>query len=244
MKIILTSDTHYGHSSKTHRRHEKFLRKVNNEKPDLLIHAGDWASNRQHQFYRSMKMFKESLDCPIFAVRGNHDFWQLREKGKSKLSIEELVRQHEAWFRELGIHHASLGELKLGGFNFYGFDGWYRSVNPPTNDEAMLPFTNEGLTTMERLTRKAYVDLANLLDTLSGEKEKRVLVTHFPPFTENPFYRDMNGNENYLPIFEEHFGYLMCGHSHKECDWEYKSLHIYNSGADYDAPRFKVINLS
>ena len=231
------------HSSKTHRKHERFLRDIASLNPDVLVHAGDWASNRQHQFYRSMLMFRNAVSCPIFAVRGNHDFWQLRDKRSIRLSYEETLVNHLKCFKEIGIHHADFGPLEIGGYSFYGFDGWYRTPNPPTNDEMHLPYTHEGLPIMELLTRKAYRDLSALIERLKGDRRKRVCVTHFPPFSSSLIYRDLVANENHLPIIEENFGVLMCGHSHLASDWHYKGLRIINSGSDYDAPQLSCIDL-
>jgi len=76
MKILYTSDLHYGFNDKTRDILIEFFKKVKDESPDIIILAGDIISHEQRQFPKILKLIRESNpDIPILAVRGNHDFW-------------------------------------------------------------------------------------------------------------------------------------------------------------------------
>jgi predicted phosphodiesterase len=243
MKLILTSDTHYGHNHKTQTKHMRFLKKLAEESPDVLVHAGDWASHSQHQLYRTLQMFRESLKCPIVAVRGNHDFWQSTDKYHPFLPTEKVLETHQAWFEEFDIHHVSKGALKVQDWTFYGFDGWYGYHNPPTNDARWMPMMTESLTTMEWFQQKAHADLVKMLDTKEEGKEKKLCVSHFPTFTEDQRKAHYCANLNYLEVLTENFELLLFGHSHRACDWNFRGTRIVNCGSDYNKPVYKVLEL-
>jgi predicted phosphodiesterase len=242
VKIVLTSDTHYGFNEKTQHKHLRFLEKIRSEKPDVVVHAGDWASNTQNQFRRTLEMFREKLDCPIVCVRGNHDFWQTQGKDDPFLDVSSMMAKHAEWFDELNIHHVSRGPLSFDGWTFYGFDGWYGLNEPKTNDHKFLPLVTEGLPTMEWFSRKAFTDLRNLIDEDLGEG-KRICVTHFPSFTEDQRYAEFCANLNYLEVLSENFDMILCGHSHRACDFHFRRARILNSGSDYNQPAYKVIDI-
>lgn len=79
MKFAMTTDTHYGHSSSTHKIHLKFLKrlkyKMEEEEIKYLIHCGDWASSKQNELQRTWMMFRKELgsNIKILTVLGNHD---------------------------------------------------------------------------------------------------------------------------------------------------------------------------
>jgi predicted phosphodiesterase len=243
MKLLLTSDTHYGFNEKTQSKHVRFLEKIKVERPDIVIHAGDWASNTQNQFRRTLEMFREKITCPIVCVRGNHDFWQTKGKDKPFLDTLEMIEQHNLWFDELDIHHVSRGELKIEGWSIYGFDGWYGASDPKTNDHNFLPEFTEGLPTMEWFSRKAFSDLKNLVENLDDKKENRICVTHFPSYTDDQRYAHFCANLNYLETLTDYFQIILCGHSHRACDFVFRDTRIVNAGSDYNKPEYKVIEL-
>lgn len=243
MRLVLTSDTHFGHDGKTQSKHSKFLKSLAEEKPDVLVHAGDWTSSKQGQFFRTLEMFRESLDCPIVAVRGNHDFWQNQDRFHLLQETESVFEHHDIWFKRFNIHHVSYGPLILDGWTIAGFDGWYGNNSPPTNDSKFMPPYTQSMTTMEWFSRKAFRDLSDLLDSLDTVKSKKICVTHFPPFTNDQRYIHFCANPNYLEVLCERFELLLVGHSHIECDWVFRDTRIVNSGSDYNKPKYKVLEL-
>lgn len=234
MRLVLTSDTHYGISSLD------FLDDLSLERPDVVVHAGDWASNKQEQFRQSLETFRRKLSCPILCVRGNHDFWQA---GLKKLPISEIYEQHERWFADYGIHHLD-APFKLGGYVIAGFDGWYGRSSVASNDAFHLPDWVEGTPAMEWFSRKAYVDLARCVRKVSDLPEKKICVSHFPSFSEDTRYTSFCANAHYLSILKDSFDMVLYGHSHRRCDFLYEdSLRVVNCGSDYGSPRYVVLEL-
>jgi len=240
MKVLVTSDTHYGFSDKTGGRLHKLCNNMKAEQPDVVVHAGDWASHKQSQFYSAMKMFRDSFDCPIVAVRGNHDFWQHEI---IKKPIEEIENQHQAWFTELDIHHVSRGLLCLKDWVFGGFDGWYHETNPPTNDEQFMP-KNTIPSAHEYLNQKAHKDLYNLIDDLDQcGKSKIILASHFPTYSHDPKYLSFCANPKYHDILTGYCDYLVFGHSHRRENLRDGRANIINAGSDYNNPRYIMLEV-
>lgn len=242
MKVAITSDTHLGCSSSNYATHTHFLSQIAAENPDLLIHAGDWTSHAQHQFRQSLEMFREYLKCPIVAVRGNHDFWQT-PNNQPFYRTETVLETHNKWFEEFNIHHVSKGPFEIQDWTVYGFDGWYASTNPPTHDKDYLPLMTNEYVTMEWFTRKAHTDLVNMLDLKGKDKNKKICVSHFPPFTEDQRYAILCANLNYLDVLADNFEFLIFGHSHRACDWRFRDTRIVNPGSDYNRPIYKIIEI-
>ena len=249
MKLLLTSDTHYGHSAKTHQIHEKFLarlaREVNEHDVQAVIHAGDWASNRQDQFYRTMKMFRNALPgIPILAVRGNHDLWQVGKTKYARMQMHQhLMDQHQAWFKELDIHHLENGPKVIGDVIIMGFDGWYNLANPPTNDADRMVSNIEGVPAMTYLAGQVYKKLDDLLLTDVSAYRKSVMVTHHPPFTEDPYYLDYCANANYFQPIKDKFDVFCTGHSHHYWNETQDDCLILNSGSHYDKPKHIIFDV-
>ncbi len=112
MKIAVTTDTHLGASNNTIKIHEKFLKKLMAESFDILVHAGDIASHKQKQLYRSLSMFSEALgDIPMLFVLGNHDLWdqdawnQKNKRYNKRTSYEQMKANQREWFDELNVHY-------------------------------------------------------------------------------------------------------------------------------------------
>lgn len=248
MKIALTTDTHYGFlGDKTRRQHELFLKKlslaIKEEGCVALCHTGDWATHKHSQLEKTFAQFREYIDCPIFTVFGNHDFWNEKNKYKP-LPWEKLLSNQDELLKKYNITHVGKNPTVLNNVLFAGFDGWYHHPNPPTNDLKFLPQWAEGENIHSLMNKKAYNDLNNLLYKLNDfQYEKAVCLTHFPPFCENPKYIDHNANPAYLDIIAESFHVLMVGHSHQTQDFFKGNLRILNAGAEYNAPRFIIVEI-
>lgn len=253
VKCLLTSDTHYGHSGKTQRRHHNFLKEIKEKidagEVDVVLHAGDWTSYRQDQFKRTLEMFRRELgdDTPIMAVRGNHDFWdghKGRKRRDRKKFYDELIVQHKQWFRDNDITY--LGDLEINNVKdvaFVGFDGWYGSSNPPTNDETMMISDVEGCPIMPYMSNKAGKDLYELLGKDYSKYRKVVCVSHFPTFSEDYKGIGFSANLKYHELLKEQFDVLCFGHSHMYVKRKEDDTWIYNSGSDYDKPRYIIFEV-
>jgi len=245
--IALTSDTHYGLDNNTHIVHEKFLKRLDKDikanNVSLLIHAGDWACNKQDQFYRSMKMFRKHISVPIVCVRGNHDLWQHKNYPKMQTYIE-MMKTHEEWFKELGIHHLESGPYIHGDIAIFGFDGWYHSANPPTNDLSTMQFKDVGgAPIMPYLSSRAHKKLDALLALDLKPYRRSILVTHHSPFTDDWKYKELTANPIYFEPIVEKFDFFCCGHSHQRVNNVFGKCRVLNSGASYNTPQYLIFEV-
>ncbi len=260
MKLLLTSDTHYGFSHNTHKIHEKFFQQLNQEivHNDIkaVIHSGDWSSNKQDQFQRTLAMFRNRLgpDIPIVAVRGNHELWDYRKdkfdhntgmmKPQGKISWETMDRLHQEWFQKENIHHLeSQGKFVIDDVVIMGFDGWYYHVNAPTNDGGMIISHVGGDTSMTYHSHRAYKALNRVLAEDTSQYRKAICVTHHTLWVDDQRYAAYIGNPSFLPHIKEKFDVLCTGHSHRyRNDIEDETL-ILNCGSGYDKPKYIVFEV-
>lgn len=247
IKFVLTTDTHYGNAQKTHRWHEKFLvelaKEIKEKDIKVLIHTGDWTSDSQNQFRRTLKMFRRHIDIPIVCVRGNHDLWQRKPfRYPSRWQYGEMMRHHKEWFKEFNIHHLEDNPFIIDDVIVCGFDGWYYHANPPTNDLEQIHINDvEGCPIMPYLTNKAHKDLDKILMGDYSAYRKKIMVTHHAPFTEDPMYVQFCANFKYLEPIKERFDVLCVGHSHQYRNDVEDGCLILNAGAKYNALPQKII---
>lgn len=258
MKMMLTSDTHYGHSKNTHKVHERFLKEIQQEiihnDIKVLIHSGDWISNQQHQFERTVKMFRDAIDIPIVAVRGNHCLWDYRKdkwddmRGimvpNRKMSWESMDARHREMFEKYNIHHLEHhGQFVIEDIVILGFDGWYYHMNAPTNDGGMIVPYVGGATSMMFHSHRAYTQLDKILAIDTEQYRKAVCVTHHPPFASSPQWEPYSANPRFLEPIKEKFDVLCTGHSHRyRNDVEGETL-ILNCGSGYDKPKYIIFEV-
>lgn len=249
MKVLKTTDTHAGLDQKTDRIHYKFIKSIAQsiKKNDikLLFHPGDWISNKQSEFERTLEMFSNSISIPIITTRGNHDFWDKEDKFSS---LSRMNEYHKMIFQKYNIIHLDGLAYRYEDIIICGFDGWYGSDNPPTNDDMYLNKFDSGTRAMTYLSNKAYKDFEKILSVETSNYRKSLCITHFPMFSQNPIYLDMCANQNYLPHLIEKFDIALIGHSHQKSNplvlsSGSDSCKFYNAGSDYNNPKYIIIDI-
>ena len=256
LKIALTCDSHYGFSEKTPRVLDRFLKKLVKEEFDVLVHCGDWISHKQSQFEKVFKLFRKYIHPlkPILSVRGNHDFWNrddsLRYRGIPKPTYESMDLSHKELMEKYGIIYLQDKSpyIDPSGVIFWGFDGWYNTLPPPSNDKYFMPQYAQSCPIDVYLEHRASKSLDAILlsvDQIKKDKPdcKTVCVTHHAPYTFDERYRGMCANPKYLDFITEKFDYFFVGHNHQEESWEKYGCYIHNSGSDYDNPKYKIIEV-
>lgn len=258
MKIMLTSDTHYGVDGKSANKQKKFWKKVGEaieaEGVKLLILAGDMASTRQRHLLRTLELVNEHVKCEIVVIRGNHDLWDgpdPKDKEAGKRSLNRLWELHRTWFKQHHIHHLEDGPIVIEDVIICGFDGWYGTANPPTNDKHWMPEFHEGCPVMPFLSNRAWKKFEECLDLDVSPYRKSIIVTHHNPYPYGKSYApdamDMGANAQFLPEMREKFDVLCCGHTHQFKDYTDltgdKPFHIYNCGSDYSDPKYIIFDI-
>ena len=260
MKITIFTDTHFGHSENTHKILEKFYKKTNDsERPDLIIHSGDWTSHNQDQFQSALKQIRRCIpETRIIGIDGNHDFWNGKivksfdmyngDRGitslrKIETSYDELVNLHKKIYKENDIDYLEdIDYLNINNIIFIGFNGWYNSAVPRvTNDSSWIDKR-----VMLKLWNKSREKISNVLSTVekfNPNEFKRVCITHFQPFTENYAYIEHCADPSLRKLLTERFDYLILGHSHQRCDFIENDCRVLNTGSGYNNPKFVSIEI-
>lgn len=246
MKIALVTDLHAGHSNKTRQLHEKFFKQIKLENPDLLICNGDWISSQFHQlesiFKFTRNMFGDKLI--ILGVLGNHDYWEAND-WKRKNSVNELwFKEREELFDRYDIQYLEKSSYVKDNLYIAGFDSWYKTANPPSNDYLFLPREINGASVHQYMMHRSYRSLDRiLLESKEYSDKIRLCVTHFAPYTKNPFYDGMCAPASYMEEITEQFHYFIVGHSHQDEDFIHNGCRVINVGSDYDKPKHKILEL-
>lgn len=72
IKIALIADLHVGLFSGHRRQLKKIVEKINFEKPDLVVVAGDWTYEPEADLIDVISALK-AIESPVYSVNGNHD---------------------------------------------------------------------------------------------------------------------------------------------------------------------------
>ncbi len=242
MKILYTSDIHYGNGPKT--IFEAFFEKISKEEFDVLVVGGDIASTKPSELSDCLKgLVKAAGNRPVLVVRGNHDFWDSDGKCKSIESMDLVTRRA---IKNAGAHYLPDGKVDMGEVVFIGWDGWYTGHLPGrTNDFNYMPKSrkkdedeNGSLYYYRKSSASGHLwakvnEVKQFHDALFDARSSRsridrptiVAVTHFPisyagaygyKGTDKEFNADfgkMDEIGNYIDI-------LCVGHSHTKCDGE------------------------
>lgn len=232
MRAILTSDTHYSRASA--RAIDKLLMDIVRSEPDIVFHAGDWASSTQSEFRTCLERFRRVLrDTRIIAVRGNHDLW---DGDHEYIDLDSMFDSHKQWCAQNDIELLSGGWIELaGGVYVAGWDGWYGHPNPPTNDQYFIPRpAGQDIHTLLRGVAEAQLD--HLLG--GAPTGVKVALTHFPAFSESPVYHNLCAPLSHHKLLLETFDYLLIGHSHRRLDYTDGRCRVINAGSEYRAPKY------
>ena len=250
MKVALICDTHFGFNSDTEIILSNFFQNLAQEKPDMLLHLGDWISHRQDQFEPILQQIRTYFpEIPILGVRGNHDFWDIsRFDLKTGLrdfpTITQLDSKHKRLFKKYNIHHLQNKPYTINNTIIFGFDSWYSVSNPPTNDKYKMQSKHKDIDINQYLFKKAYFEYYKIIKKAQTLQDKNlILATHFATFTENQAYLDMCAEPQWHSPIIENFKYYLVGHSHVKHDRAEKSCRIINPGSDYNTPKYKILTI-
>jgi len=246
MKLLLLNDTHKGMSNNTDKIHKKFFQKIAEEEFDVIVHAGDMASNKQKHVKRTFEQMREVAGTrPVLAVRGNHDYWQHNER-YGWLNFYDLLEQHRTWANDYNVTLLDEGGLYETDQVFIGgFTTWYMECKPGTNDyQWMDNLTPDGQLIGDYLRHKEHTtlyDLNILLENALGKT--RIAVSHMPVFG-NPMDQRYTSNFNNQLALKGNCEYYFCGHSHKHYEGDERFwAKVYQTGTDYEKPKYQIIEV-
>jgi predicted phosphodiesterase len=262
MRILQISDTHYGFNEYNVEMLSKGLSQFTDDDFDVVIHCGDWISHDPSQFKPFLELLRSVFKTtPICGVLGNHDLWG------SDINISHEVIYNI--FNSYNIQLLSCGKLELEKFNtvIYGFDGWYGSDDPSSNDSRKIKkfkdfgkkvnyqnsneYSNSRINVMAAhmyLRNMNYKQLSGIVKNLDKNK-RNLIVTHHNPIIFDHSYMDLAGDSRLLKPIINNFELCFFGHTHKYCDIIEHNEHftkfcrLINCGSDYTKFTYKIIEL-
>ncbi len=121
VKLLVTSDLHYGASHDGDRSTRALAEQVCSERADVLLIAGDIATGPV-ALGKCLALF-ESFAGAKLAVPGNHDIWVGQHSPANSWQLhEDLI---PALLTEFGFHPLHMQPKVVGDVGFVGSMGWY-----------------------------------------------------------------------------------------------------------------------
>lgn len=236
MKILLLSDMHRGRTDNTHLIHGKFLRKVSEEDFDVIVLAGDNASTKQPEVESLFKAIRAAIPLkPIYAVRGNHDYWDM----DCKTPLGMKIANWNDVCAKYNIISLDGQMVEVEGIKIYGWHNWYGSPRHVrgTNDEYHLE--------IEEDLRLYKDDMDSFWRYIDAGIRADVLINHMP-IVPNAQYKLWNGIEHQWEVLKEHNmqpRVYLHGHTHQERDTVIDGVRVVMCGSDYDRPAYKIVEV-
>ena len=243
MRALLTSDTHDGYSEHTEHIHHKFLTKISREKPDIVLHAGDWGLTETYQVNHSMEMFRAYFpNTPIFTVMGNHDFWTYDPTKPINITLSALNKIAKK-------HNITILTYKptiLQDVVFMGYTGWYNTINPPSNDGAWIKggtHTRNHPNIHSFLKGRSDRQFKKIYENIQQTCRKIVILSHFNADGKGTI-QSMNGdNEHFKAFIEQEVDVICYGHTHIKQNYKKEHTRVLNAGSHYNMPDYIVFDI-
>lgn len=240
MKIVITGDTHSGFSDQTPQILEAFWKRVAEEHPVWILHAGDWATSHPRETAEGMhQAARICLESTIITVTGNHDYWN-DERPTNAIESHIGFREHceMAHIRHIPPQLSIDAALPARGLTIVGGHAWYNHPNPPTKDRMYMNAYTDGMDTFEWLRRGWQNQFLHVQQFVHDNSSNyKIFLTHFPggePWGQDPHMMEMMAEECDL---------IVRGHSHKAEDFMWGKCRVVNAGSDYDDPKYLVVEV-
>ena len=238
---------------------EGFCASLADTAADAVLLGGDIGEAPNVAIY--LDALQRRLDCPIYFVLGNHDFYRGTIVGVRQ-KIENLctARPKLVWLPRAGVVELTPTTALI------GHDGWadgrlgdYWGSDVVLNDYWLIA-DFLGLDASERLERlhvlgdEAAAYFRALLPNALARLRYLIVLTHVPPFREACWYQGRTSNDNWLPHFSckavgdalveamrlrpDRQMTVLCGHTHGAGEAQIMpNLRVLTGGAEYGRPR-------
>jgi predicted phosphodiesterase len=186
------------------------------------------------------------VKIPVVLVRGNHDFWDAqdrKDKHSGRRSFGELQNIHRELLTKHEIHHLESGPKVIEDVIICGWDGWYGSSNPFTNDAEHMFRDVEGCPMHVFMSDRAWRQFENVLNLDIEPYRAAIAVTHFNPYCTDHKWLDMCANVKFYDMVKEKFDVFCCGHNHQRKDRIEDGCRVLNSGSDYNHPKYLLFEV-
>ena len=261
MKLIWLSDLHCEFIGAFQLR--AFVGEIVAEKPDAVLITGDISNARLLEYY--LGLLAELLQCPIYFVLGNHDFY-LGGFALVDALVDNLCARHPNLV-ELGHNEIiPLGKDTA----LIGHRGWADGragqgsrSHVRLNDHQYItdlrePYAPRLFAELNRLGDESADYLRTIAPKALERARNLIVATHVPPFVEAALYQNKPSGSDFAPhfvnvamgraILEVAQGHpnktitVLCGHTHHRAFYSRTSnLKIEVAGAQYHHPQIAAI---
>lgn len=261
MKLLWLTDPHLNFAGIA--RAQSLLSQACALKPDAFLISGDIGES--HDLEGWLTLSAQSLDCPVYFVLGNHDYYG-SSIAQVRADVSALCAQsaHLTWLSEQRAPISLSDSLAL-----IGHDGWgdgragdlARSrvrLNDFIQIQELRAISSPSAlaTTLAALGDEAAEHLAQQLSLALQTHDHILAVMHVPPFIESCWHEGMLSDEQWAPFFvcqaagqrmlsimREHPTKrltVLCGHTHGAGEaWLLPNLHVRTGGAVYRHPELQ-----
>jgi 3',5'-cyclic AMP phosphodiesterase CpdA len=236
----------------------EFFDVVGRERPDAVVISGDIGEAPSFALY--LQEMQEALECPVYFVLGNHDFYRgsLATVGARAATT---VQQSPGllWLTQAGVVELTPRTALVGHDGWYdGREGCYDTSGVMLNDFGLIwDFVElakpERLALLQRLGDDAASHVRRVLAEALRAHEEVILATHVPPLREACWHEGHISGDDWLPfmccrvlgevlrrIMTEHPDRrltVLCGHTHGQGEAVIlPNLRVLTGGAAYRAP--------
>ncbi|MBA3660230.1 MAG: metallophosphoesterase [Gammaproteobacteria bacterium] len=267
MKLAWLTDIHLNFIDQDAR--QKFYQDIIHSECDGVLISGDIA-----EAPCVVDILNEMVDYiskPIYFILGNHDYYrgQIQAVRDAMLTMMHLqIHDQLFWLPGAGIQQLNNNTILL------GQDGWadgrlgnYQNSRISLNDSRMIAdlFQEKILGKFhlfEKMQQLADADAIllqnNLIQAISKNPKKIIVLTHVPPFKEACLHNKKISDDDWLPYFsskvvgdvlmkvaEENPAIeflVLCGHTHSEAQFQpISNLSVEVGEAEYAKPKIQKI---
>jgi len=265
MNLAWLTDIHLNFLDDDARR--EFYQKIGETNCDAVLISGDIAE--ASSVSGILKEMAAQIKVPIYFILGNHDYYRGKVKDVRE-SMSELTKSEKLlhWLPASGIQALDGNTILL------GQDGWadgrlgdYQNSRVALNDSRMIAdlFQEKIIgrfQLLEKMQQLADADAmklqADLIQAVTQEPKKVIVLTHVPPFKEACMYNGKISGEDWLPYFSSKVVgdvlikiaeenpviefLVLCGHTHGEAKYQPIINLIVEAGrAEYYLPAIQKI---
>lgn len=253
MKIAIMNDPHYAFNGEASRKiHERFSSllqsRIEANSVEVLIVAGDIATNKQEQIEAFFKLYRSKISIPILVVFGNHDYWDdkawVGDRYRTR-GIGELIELHKEMCAKYDIQYLGDRSVQIKDVLFCGYDGWYDDIDPGTNDLHHMQKWHESAPVHQYMNYRAHKEADRVLSEASDSNSLiKVLVSHFDCVPHKYLGSKHRGPERHLKAQSEVFNTIIYGHTHTQHEAKVGEAMVLSTGSDYNHPVSMIFDLA
>lgn len=205
-KVAWVTDVHLNFVPEEDRK--RFFASIRAHRPDALLLTGDISEGPD--VCHELQAIERSLDCPIYFVLGNHDFYRRSIRGVVR-QVTELAAGSDRLIYISAAEAFSLTDTT----GIVGHDGWgdaglgdYDASDVVLSDffaidelAAVQGDRKRLRARLEELGQQAATHLERVLPGAMQTYRRVVVLTHVPPFREAAWYGGKPSADDWLPFF-------------------------------------------